>query len=62
MGSELMPEATLKKQQVAAMLQVSERQVDRYVAEKKLPVSRLGHKTVRFKIEDVERFLKRHRQ
>jgi len=51
----------LTKKEVAALLQVSEKHVQRLVAEKKLQAQRLGHKTLRFRPEAVERYLEQSR-
>ena len=48
------------KQQVAALVQVSPRQVQRWIAERKLRASRLSHKVVRIRRKDLERFLERY--
>jgi excisionase family DNA binding protein len=50
----------LTKKEVAALLQISEKQVQRLVAEKKLQAQRLGHRTLRFRPESVERYLDRN--
>jgi excisionase family DNA binding protein len=47
----------LTKKQVAEQLQISQKKVQRLVAEKKLQAQRLGHRTLRFRPESVERYL-----
>lgn len=52
-------EALFTRASLAKYLQVSERQVDNYIADGNIAVVRLG-KSVRFRRTDVERFLDRH--
>lgn len=49
----------LTKKEAAEVLQVSERQLERFIAERKLQVSRPSHKIVRITKDQIERFLKR---
>jgi len=49
----------LTKKEVAEMLQVSKRQVERLIATRKLVASRLSHKIVRIRKEEVDRYLRR---
>jgi|19_taG_2_1085344.scaffolds.fasta_scaffold61158_3 excisionase family DNA binding protein len=42
-------------EQAAEFLEVSKRQVRRYAADGRLPVTRLGHRTVRIARMDLER-------
>ncbi|MBX7255921.1 MAG: helix-turn-helix domain-containing protein [Candidatus Hydrogenedentes bacterium] len=49
----------LKKSDVARLLAVSPRTVERFVASNLLPHVRLGHRTLRFRHVDVERLLER---
>ena len=49
----------LTKRQVAELLQVSPRQVQRWIADRKLRASRLSHKVLVIRREDVRRFLER---
>lgn len=51
--------AIMDKQTVAQILGVSKRQVQRWIADKKLRASRLGHKTLRIRREDLQRFMER---
>ena len=51
----------LTKKEVATLLQISETQVPRIVAEHKLQAQRLGHRTLRFRPEAVDRYLDRNR-
>jgi excisionase family DNA binding protein len=50
----------LTKQQVADILQVSAKQVQRWIAEGKLPASRPSPKVLRIRKRDLDRFLERH--
>lgn len=50
---------SLTKQQAAELLQVSPKQIQRYIADRKLRASRLSHKVLRIRREDIERFLQR---
>ena len=52
----------LTKRDVAELLQVSPRHVQRLIADRKLQAFRLGHKTVRIKREEVDRYLRRNLQ
>lgn len=52
----------LTKREVAAMLSVSPKFVQRLVADRKLQSHRLGHKTLRIRREEVERYLRRNTQ
>lgn len=49
----------LTKAQAAELLQVSERQVQRLIADKKLRASRVSHKVLRIQREDVLKMLQR---
>lgn len=53
--------AVMTKQQVAEILTVSPKQVQRWIADKHLQATRLGHKTLRIRRQDLERFLERNR-
>jgi excisionase family DNA binding protein len=44
---------------VCADIGVGERTVSRWVKEKKIPVIRLGHRTLRFRLDDVRRAVAR---
>lgn len=50
----------LTKQDIAKLLAVSPRQVQRWISARKLKASRLGHRTVRIRRRDFERFMERH--
>jgi excisionase family DNA binding protein len=52
----------LSKRDVAEFLQVSTRQVQRWIAQRKIRALRLGHKTVRIRREDLDRYLTRSQQ
>lgn len=60
MAKELFSDS-LTKQQAAELLQVSPRQVQRWIADRKLRASRLSHKVLRIRREDIEQFLERSR-
>ena len=49
----------LTKADVAELLKISTRQVQRFIADRKLSAIRLGHKTLRIRQADLERFMKR---
>lgn len=50
----------LTKKQAAELLQVSPRQIQRWIADRKLRASRLSHKVLRIRRDDIEQFLKRN--
>jgi excisionase family DNA binding protein len=50
----------MTKHEVAALLNVSPRQVQRLIAERKLRASRLSHKVLRIKRSDLERYIDRN--
>lgn len=54
-----MPEV-MTKHDVAAFLSVSPKQVQTWIADKKLRATRLGHKTLRIQRKEVVRFLERN--
>jgi len=45
----------LTKKEVAELLQISQKKVQRLVAERKLRATRVGYRTLRFRPEDVNR-------
>jgi excisionase family DNA binding protein len=47
------------KKIVAADLRVGTRTVERWVAERKIPFIRIGHRMLRFKLDDVRRAIAR---
>jgi excisionase family DNA binding protein len=47
------------KKIVAADLRVGTRTVERWVAERKIPFIRLGHRMLRFRLDDVRRAIAR---
>ena len=49
----------LTKKQCATVLQVSVRQVQRWIAERQLRASRLSHKILRIRKQDLVRFTER---
>ncbi len=49
----------LTKAEAAEILGVSERQIQRYISDRKIRASRLSHKVVRIRREEIERFMKR---
>ncbi|HEY6364587.1 MAG TPA: helix-turn-helix domain-containing protein [Candidatus Binatia bacterium] len=49
----------LTKEQTAELLQISTRQVQRYIADGRLAASRLSHKVLRIRRQSVERLLNR---
>jgi excisionase family DNA binding protein len=59
-----MTERLLRKPEVAALLRVSIRTVDRLIASRQLPCVRLGEAggAVRFRIDDVNRLVERSRE
>ena len=48
----------LTKKQAAEMLQVSQRQVQKWIAEGSLKSHRLGHRTLRIEAADLQSFVK----
>jgi excisionase family DNA binding protein len=51
----------LTKQQAAEMLGVSPRQIQRWIADRKLVASRPSHKILRIRRQELERFMERNR-
>ena len=65
LGSSITPEILpwcISQKQVAEILGVSGRQVERYVAEGKLPVVNLGHRTKPVYYKDLEDFVNNRRE
>jgi len=50
----------ISKQALARDLGVGCRTIEAWVAERKIPFIRLGHRTLRFNLDDVRRALRRH--
>jgi excisionase family DNA binding protein len=48
----------ISKQELAADLKVGCRTIEQWVAEKRIPFVRLGHRTLRFNLSDVRRSLR----
>jgi excisionase family DNA binding protein len=56
--SDLEPEL-VDKRVIARLFNISERTVENWVAQKKIPLIRMGRRTVRFRLADVRRALDR---
>ena len=56
--SDLEPEL-VDKRIIARVFNVSERTVENWVVQKKVPCLKFGHRTVRFRLADVRRALER---
>ena len=50
----------ISKQELARDLKVGCRTIEAWVAARKIPFIRLGHRTLRFNLDDVRRTLRRH--
>ena len=56
------PEKLLRKADVVEVLGLSPRTIDQLVKDGQLPAIRLGHRTRRFRAQDIEAYIERHRE
>jgi excisionase family DNA binding protein len=59
-GVPLTPKRLLSKRELAAVLNVSERTIDNWLVQKRIPRLRLSNRLTRFKLSKVEAALERY--